>query len=187
MPTRAVVLALAALTAGCSTLLPGSSNVVDGNWQTYAEAQEAFAAIKPHTTTLSDLKTLNLDPYASSNITVLNYADVARKFLPDSATVSLTDLDVGIQSCINAKTACTGFQVRQTGKTMQRDGNFFADTLGFHRHTETVGWNFDGLILLKDDVVIYKVTGGQPAIREHSDDRNPMGPLQAIAKKFISF
>jgi hypothetical protein len=168
-------------------MLPGSSTVVDGNWQSYAEAQQAFEAITPHTTTLADLKTLKLDPYTSSNISVLNYADVARRFLPDSAAMSLTDLDVGIQSCLSAKTACMGLQVHQTGKTAQREGNFFADTFGFHRHTETVGWNFDGLILLKNDVVIYKVTGGQPEIREHSDDRNPLGPLQLLAKKFISF
>jgi hypothetical protein len=187
MPVRSAVLTFAALAAGCSSMLPTSSSTIDGNWKSYAEAQQAFDAIKPHQTTLSELQALKLDPYTSSNVTVLNYADVARRFLPDSAAVSLTDLDVGIQSCISAKTACTGLKVHQTGTSSQRDGNFLADTLGFHRHTETLGWNFDGLILLKDDVVIYKLTGGQPVIHEHSDDRNPLGPLQGIAKKLFHF
>jgi hypothetical protein len=187
MPVRSTVLAFAALAAGCSSMLPTSSSTVDGNWKTYAEAQQAFDAIKPNQTTLSELQALKLDPYTSSNVSVLNYADVARRFLPDSGAVSLTDLDIGIQSCISAKTACTGLKVHQTGRSSQRDGNFFADTLGFHRHTETIGWNFDGLILLKNDVVIYKLTGGQPVINEHSDDRNPLGPLQGIAKKLVHF
>ena len=168
-------------------MLPGSSAVVDGNWQSYADAQKAFEAIKPHETTRFQLQALKIDPYSSPNVAVLNYADVARRFLPDSGAVSINDLDVGIQACLRAKTACTGMQVHQTGKTSQRDGNFLSDTLGFRRHTETLGWNFDGLILLDNDVVIYKLIGGQPAIREHAEERNPLGPLQAIAKKFIGF
>lgn len=187
MPIRAIAVALAVLTAGCSSLLPESSTVVDGNWQSYAEAQHTFDGIKPYETTLSDLKALKLDPYTSANVAVLNYADVARRFLPDSGAMSINDLDVGIQACLRAKTACTGLQVHQTGKTSQRNGNFFADTLGFHRHTESLGWNFDGLILVQNDLVVYRVTGGQPVIHEHADERNPLGPLQNIAKKFVSF
>lgn len=187
MSIRATVVALAASAAGCSSLLPGSSTVVDGSWQSYAEAQQAFEAIKPHETTLSQLRTLKIDPYESPNVALLNYADVARRFLPDSGAVSINDLDAGIQACLRAKTACTGLQVHQTGKTSQRDGNFLSDTFGFHRHTETLGWNFDGLILLDNDLVIYKLTGGQPVIREHAEERNPLGPLQAIAKKIIGY
>ena len=121
------------------------------------------------------LRTLKIDPYESPNVALLNYADVARRFLPDSGAVSINDLDAGIQACLRAKTACTGLQVHQTGKTSQRDGNFLADTFNFRRHTETLGWNFDGLILLDNDLVIYKLTGGQPVIRVAPEDRVDVG------------
>ena len=44
----------------------------------------------------------------------------------------------------------------------QRIGNVVLDVLGFQRETQTDGWRFNGLILLKDGVVVYKLTGGQP-------------------------
>jgi len=63
------------------------------------------------------------------------------------------------------------------------------DVLGFQRETHTAGWRFNGLILLKDEVVVYKLTGGQPAIQQTEENQNPLGPVQAISSKVtgISF
>jgi hypothetical protein len=58
-----------------------------------------------------------------------------------------------------------------------------ARLLGFKRETHTEGWRFNGLILLKDDVVIYKLTGGQPVIQETENTQNPLGPVQSIGSK----
>ena len=55
--------------------------------------------------------------------------------------------------------------------------------LGFKRDTQTNGWAFSGLILIKDEVVIYKLTGGQPSIVGQESTQNPLGPLQMITSK----
>ena len=67
--------------------------------------------------------------------------------------------------------------------------NVVLDVLGFQRETHTAGWRFNGLILLKDEVVVYKLTGGQPAIQQTEENQNPLGPVQAISSKVtgISF
>ncbi|NDU92764.1 MAG: hypothetical protein G3I10_09205 [Ferrovum sp.] len=34
------------------------------------------------------------------------------------------------------------------------------------------------ILLIKDNVVIYKLTGGEPAIHKNEEHLNPLGPLQ---------
>ena len=36
---------------------------------------------------------------------------------------------------------------------------------------------------VKDEVVIYKLTGGQPVIQESEHTQNPLGPVQSIGSK----
>jgi len=49
-----------------------------------------------------------------------------------------------------------------------------------------VGWSFNAVILIKDDVVIYKLTGGQPAIHEHEETKESARPLRHRRIKLIS-
>lgn len=165
------------LLAGCGTLLPHSNDVMDSPWQSYKEAQQTFDAIIPYQTTIEDLKKLKLDPESNPNITILNYSDVIRRFIP-SASISIHDLDAGVSECILAKSACKGYEIDQKLMTRKRYGNFWADFLNFKRKTDIVGWRFNGIILIKDNVVIYKLTGGQPAIHELEEDMQPLGPFQ---------
>ncbi|MGH8738867.1 MAG: hypothetical protein ACREVC_16045 [Burkholderiales bacterium] len=58
-------------------------------------------------------------------------------------------------------------------------GSFLADLLDFHRKTDVSGWRFDGVLLIKDGVVIYKLTGGQPSIHQLEETVNPLGPFQS--------
>lgn len=81
-----------------------------------------------------------------------------------------------------AKTACKGYEVEQRSTTRHRYGNFWADFLNFHRKMDIVGWRFKGVILIRDDVVVYKLTGGQPAIHEFESSNNPLGPLQGFGE-----
>ena len=173
--------------AGCSALLPSSHKIQPGSWASYGEAQKTFDAIQLQRTTLSDLKLLNIDPYGSPNISILNYADVSRRFLPDTGAMSLGDLDPNIQLCLKVKTACTAWQVHQEWRDTEHNGNFFLELFGFKQKTDTHGWSFDGLLLMHDDVVIYKLAGGQPVIREHEEKSNPLGPLGGLAKKFLGW
>lgn len=167
--------------AGCGTLLPRGESVVESPWHSFAEAQQTFDSIIPYKTTVEDLRKLKLDPLKNPNITLLNYSDVLRRFIPSPAT-NMQDLDAGVQDCINAKSACQGYEVDQKTVTRRRYGNFWADFLNFKRKVNIVGWRFNGVILIKGDLVVYKLTGGQPVIHELEESKNPLGPLQGIGE-----
>jgi hypothetical protein len=179
------VLALAlvsCLASGCSFLLPRQHEATYSAWQTYQEAQGAFDQLKPGQTTVAELKGMALDPSSNPNITILNYTDVLRRFLI-SQSITLNDLDEGVRICITAKIGCRGFEVNQKILNKQRNGWFLLDLLGFKRDTEISGWQFSGLILMKDDVVVYKLTGGQPSIVGKESTQNPLGPVQMLTSK----
>lgn len=169
------------LLAGCGALLPRGESVTESPWQNYQEAQAAFDSIVPYKTTVDDLRTLKLDPLLYSNITLLNYSDVLRRFIPSPST-NAQDLDPGVQDCIRAKSACKGYEVDQKTIKRRRYGNFLADFLNFKRKVDIAGWRFNGVILIRDEIVVYKLTGGQPAIHELEEGRNPLGPFQGIGE-----
>jgi hypothetical protein len=177
----AAAVLLVALSA-CSSLLPRSNESTASPWTTYQEAQQAFDRLVPGETTAGQLKDMNLDPSTNPNITILNYSDVLRRFLLNQS-ISVNDLDEGVRECVSAKRSCRGFEIAQRIVNKQRNGNFLLDLLGFKRETHINGWAFSGLILLKDDVVVYKLTGGQPSIVSQETTSNPLGPVQAITSK----
>ena len=173
------------LLAGCSGLLPRSKETTASPWASYREAQETFDQIIPGTTTAADLWELSLDPESMPNIAILNYSDVLRRFLVNPS-VTLADLDDGVRDCISAKVDCRGFEVNQQSVHRHRNGSFWLDFLGFRKETHTAGWRFNGLVLVKDGVVIYKLTGGQPVILSQENSRTPLGPVQAVGDKIFS-
>jgi hypothetical protein len=178
---------LAALAAsGCSSMLPQSRTVTQSPWASYRDAQMTFDKIIPGQTTNAELRDLQLDPEANPNIAILNYSDVLHRFVPH-ASISMADLDAGVRECISAKTICRGYAIAQKSVMKNREGNFFADILGFQRETQTTGWSFNGLILMKDGLVIYKLSGGQPQIREHEQTKNPLGPVMGLGQKLFGF
>ncbi len=172
------------LLAGCSALLPRGESVTESPWHSFEEAQQTFDRIIPYQTTVQDLRTLKLDPLQNPNITLLNYSDVLRRFIPSPST-NPQDLDPGVQDCIRAKSACKGYEVDQKSITRRRYGNFLADFINFKRKVDIVGWRFNGVILIRDEVVVYKLTGGQPAIHEHEESRNPLGPFQGMGESLL--
>ena len=172
----AIIFSLVILTA-CAALLPRARTSTVGPWQNYHEAQQAFDKIIPYQTTLEDLRTLKLDPASNPNITILNYSDVIRRFIP-SPSVSADELAPGVRECILAKGACNGYEIVQQSNMRKRYGNFWADFLNFKRKVEITGWSFSGVILVKDNIVIYTLAGGQPAIYTLEESKNPLGPLQ---------
>ncbi len=173
----AAVVAVVMAIAACSALLPRSEALTDSPWQSFEEAQRVFDQIVPHKTTVADLTRLKLDPASNPNITILNYSDVLRRFIP-SPSVDASSLDVGVRECLRAATHCQGYEVDHRVLRRNRYGNFWADILNFRRKTDIVGWRFNAVVLITDSVVVYKLTGGQPAIHEHEQSSNPLGPLQ---------
>src|SRR4051812_18845154 len=98
MKTTLLVVALSVLLAGCSSLLPRSKETTASPWQSYQEAQTTFDKIVPGQTTIGDLKLLALDPELYPNISILNWADVQRRFVPH-ASITMSDLDTGVREC----------------------------------------------------------------------------------------
>ena len=184
-PARALTLCiLLCLAAGCSGLLPRSKEITASPWQTYREAQQTFDLIVPGKTTAAELKVLELDPETMPNVAILNYSDVLRRFMHNQS-VTIADLDDGVQQCVRAKIECRGLEINQRVVRKHRNGSFWLDFLGFKRETHIEGFRFNALVLLKDDVVIYKLTGGQPVIREQDHQQNPLGPVQSIGDKLL--
>jgi hypothetical protein len=182
-PSGALTLCLTlCLLAGCTGLLPRSREVTKSPWSTYREAQATFDLIVPGKTTAEDLRALELDPETVPNIAILNYSDVLRRFMLNQS-VTLSDLDRGVQECVMAKTVCQGLEINQRLVKKHRNGNFWLDVFGFKRETHIEGFRFNALVLLKDNVVVYKLTGGQPVIQESEHTQNPLGPVQSIGNK----
>lgn len=167
--------------AGCAALLPRSESGVTSQWSSFDTARENFNRVKPYETDKKQLAALGLDPITNPNITILNYSDVIRRFIPSSA-VAAENLDRGISECIAAKNDCTAYEVDVKSLKKKRAGNFWLDALNFKRLTETTGWRFTGLIVLRDDLVVYKLWGGQPSIQEAETSRNPLGPFQGFTE-----
>ena len=182
--TRLAIIFLPAFLAACASLLPRAHTSTVGPWQNYHEAQQAFNKIIPYQTTLEDLKTFKLDPGSNPNITILNYSDVIRRFIP-SPSVSAEELAPGVRECILAKAACNGYEIVQSSNTRKRYGNFWADFANFKRKVEVTGWSFTGVILVKDNVVIYTLAGGQPAVFLLEENKNPLGPLQGSGESAV--
>ena len=178
---RIPIAVAAAVIAGCSTLLPRSEALTYSPWQSFEDAQRAFEQIVPHKTTVADLKLMKLDPASNPNITILNYSDVLRRFIP-SPSIDASSLDPGVQECVRAATRCQGYEVDHRVLKRNRYGNFWADIFNFKRKVDVVGWRFNAVVLIKDDVVVYKLTGGQPAIHEHEESESPLGPLQGAGE-----
>jgi hypothetical protein len=183
VPTLAIVACLVFLT-GCSSLLPRAKLVTEGPWQSYLEAQQTFDKIIPNQSTIEDLKTLKLDPGSNPNITILTYSDVIRRFIP-SPSVNESDLAPGVKTCITAQAACKGYEVIQKLSKRTRFGGFWADFLNFKRKVDVTGWSFTGVILIKNDVVIYTLAGGQPNIQELEENVNPLGPFQGSGESSV--
>lgn len=168
----------------CTSLLPRSKEATASPWQSYEDAQNTFDAIVPGMTTVQELKYLSLDPVTNPNIAILNYSDILRRFLMNQS-VSLSDLDDGVRECVTAKVLCQGYEIDQRSIRKHRNGSFWLDFLGFRKETHIAGWRFQGLILLKEGVVVYKLSGGQPAIRQQEESQTPLGPIQAVGDKIF--
>ena len=179
-----LVLAVGAL-AGCSSLLPKSKETTGAPgvaWQSYQDAQRAFDSIVPGKTTVAELGVMQLDPRANPNITVLPRHELMQRFIVN-ASIAMDDLDGGVRDCLEAREQCRALEVNQTATQKKRTGNAALDMAKVYRETHTSGWRFCGLLLVKDGVVIYKLTSGQPAIHEVAQDHDALAPLQTLSAK----
>jgi hypothetical protein len=177
-----MILLILITNSGCSgALLPSVKQTTKSPWQSFEEAKIAFDKIVPSQTTSQDLKRLGFDPFATPNVKLVTYLELTEKFLPNQS-IRLEDLDPGVQACLRARETCQGYEVSPKLLNSKRYGNVLLDLFNFRRKQITTGWNFTALIVLKGDLVVHKIWGGEPNVSEFEDKKNPLGPFQDIGK-----
>jgi hypothetical protein len=172
------------LLSACVSLLPSSKQINDLPWNSYQEAQEVFALITPTHTRLADLQKMGIDPDKTPNVALLNHADVTRRLVAIS-TLEISFLPPLVQQCLAAHTDCYAIQIEQKHLDRKRYGNFWLDFLTFNRKIEISGWQFEALIIMQKDVVVYKLWTGKPTILQLEEERNPLGPLQGAGSSIL--
>lgn len=179
-----LVLACTLLVSACGSMLP-RAHTESPTFQTFDEARQAIDALVPSRTDLAELRDKGLTPDKQPNAVILTQADIVRRVF-NGGILGKEDLDPGIVTCINARNACRGWELNVARITKARTGNFLADFVNFKRRTETTGWRFNALILLVNDVVVYRGWGGQPVVNEVEVNSNPLGPFQDMGPSSIT-
>jgi hypothetical protein len=169
---------LSLLLGGCSSLLPSAKSEASP-FETFEQARQTIEDLVPLQSNAADLRKLGVAPPHYPNTIILTHADIVRRFVP-SALIRREDLDVGVLACLEARDACRGWEITAARIAKKRTGSFLADFTNFSRRQETTGWRFTGLILLVDDMVVYRTWSGQPRIKEVETTNNPLGPFQDI-------
>ena len=177
----AIALALAA----CSSLLPNGKEETKTPWTSYAEALDMFGKIVPGKTNLAQLKILGFDPDTTPNVALLGHADLLRRLVAAS-TFDISALDPALRVCASAHQRCYGFEIEQTHTDRKRFGGFWLDFLNFDRKTDVSGWQFNALVVLNQDLVIYKMWSGKPSIHSFENEHNPLGPLQGLGASVLN-
>lgn len=167
----------------CSTLLPKSHNE-STTFPTFYSARDSIESLVPLQSTVETLQALRIDPAHQSNITILSYPDLLRRFSPGGVDPK-DHLESGIAMCLTAQDACRGWEISISSISKARTGSFFLDFMNFRRRTEITGWRFNALILIANEVVVYRSWGGQPQVTEIEVNRNPLGPLQDIGPSML--
>lgn len=180
------ILLAAGLLYGCSAALPHGESRVVSRWSSFDEAKQAYDQIAPYQTRREDLAALGFSPDDQPNVRILNHADLAERFMLVSAN-NPEDQPQGLRECQKKCTSCFGYEVEQRQTHDRRYGSFLADFLNFKRKTEITGWEFKALLVLVDDLVVYKVWGGTPDIHQYRDKTNPLGPLQGIGPDIVPY
>lgn len=172
-------LALVTTTTGCKSLFSSSGQRTRTPWQNFDEAQTAYEKVVPHKTTVTELKELGFDPNTTPNIKILTYLDLIQRFIPNSS-ITLNDLQPDVRACIESKDCCHAYEMELDLTDSKRYGNLALDVFGFNRKTKTTGWRFKALVIVKDDVVAYKLRSGEPNVDRLDRKTKPLGPLQEL-------
>ena len=183
-------LALVLTTTGCKALFSSTSQRARTPWQNFDEAQSAYDKVDPHKTTVNELKTMGFDPMTTPNVKILTYLDLIQRFIPN-ASITFDDLQPDVRACIESKDCCHAYEMDLDLTDNKRFGNLALDIFGFNRKTKTTGWTFKALIIVKDDIVAYKIRSGEPNVDRVEKKTKPLGPLQeldnVILKALLAF
>ncbi len=172
-------LALVLTNTGCKSLFSSTSQRSRTPWDNFDAAQTAYDKVIPHKTTINELKSLGFDPLTTPNIKILTYLDLIQRFIPNSS-ITIQDLQPDVRDCIESKDCCHAYEMDLDLTDSKRYGNLALDVFGFNRKTRTTGWRFKALVIVKDDVVAYKLRSGEPNVNRLEQKKKPLGPLQEL-------
>ncbi|MEY4562483.1 MAG: hypothetical protein RLZZ618_1760 [Pseudomonadota bacterium] len=168
---------IAALTSGCTAMLPRARSEIASPFESFEAARDAFETIVPYSTTITQMTDRGFDVRALANVKQIPYPELVGRLAPNSG-VALELLDAGIRDCILARQACRAYEFTMSRQSLQREGNFLLDFLSFRRTTRTTGWRFEGLVVVRDDLVLFRNHGGEPKVERVDSQTNPLGPFQ---------
>lgn len=174
--TRGLLFAMLLVLAGCASLLPSERAEALSPFHEYADAEKRFAQAIPGQTTRHDLAKLGFDPLSGGNGRMLSFIDVRLLFVQPN--VPITYLPDGLLQCLEAKERCSGYSFEFSQSHSERVGSFWADLFNFRKKRQIQSWRFQALFVLVDDVLVHKVSSGEPNIRRYESKKNPLGPLQ---------
>lgn len=163
--------------AGCTPLLPKASSVAASSFDSYEAARQALEKVIPYQTRVEELRALGFDPQASANVTVIPYPEVVTRLAPHPG-VPLEQLEPGVRDCILAQTQCRAYVFRYGQQRRVREGGFWSDFFNFDRIVSVTGWRFEGLVVVRNGVVLLRSIGGEPRTDRVDRQHNPLGPLQ---------
>lgn len=163
--------------AGCTPLLPRASSVAASSFDSYEAARQALEKVIPYQTKFEELRALGFDPQASANVTVIPYPEVVTRLAPHPG-VPLEQLEPGVRDCILAQTLCRAYVFRYGQQRRVREGGFWSDFFNFDRTVSVTGWRFEGLVVVRNGVVLLRSIGGEPRTDRVDRQHNPLGPLQ---------
>ena len=173
---KSYIIIFALLLYGCASQLPESNKVSKSPWETFEECKDDYEKITLYKTTMKDLKDLGFDPFTTPNIKVLNHLSVLKMFNYDPDHKE--DFPKGVLECIEAREECSVYDITINHINTKRTGPFFKDFLNFKRVSVSSGWIFKSLIIVNNDLVVFKLWGGTPKVDEVDVKKNPLGPLQ---------
>jgi hypothetical protein len=166
-----------ALVSACTSLLPRASSSTGVGFENFEEARVAAERIIPLKTRTEALNTMGFDVRNGLNVTLVSYPEIVVRLTPHPS-VPISTLDPGIRQCIDIQTACRGYLFRFEKEDRKREGNFWLDFFNVSRTTNVTGWRFEALIVVSDDLVLFRNYSGQARIEKVEKQTNPLGPLQ---------
>lgn len=178
------IIGIALALSSCSSLLPDTKQNTQTPWKSYADAQAMFEKIVPGKTRLAELKALGVDPERTSNVAYLGHADLLRRLLP-AVSFDIRYLDPGLQECVTPASTCFAYQIEQLSLERKRFGNFWLDFFNFKRKVDVFGWQFDAVVVIKGDTVVYKLWSGKPSVHQQEEESSPLGPFQSIGPALV--
>ncbi len=169
--------------SSCGSLLPSERAEVQSPFVDYLDAELRYSQAQPGSTTRSQLFGLGFDPLTQGNGRMLSFIDVRLMFIQPNIPIDY--LPGGLVQCLEAKDRCIGYAFDFSKTDTQRVGSFWADVFNFRKKRELQGWSFKAVFVFVNDVLVHKVSNGEPNIHRLEDKKNPLGPLQGRGRVLL--